>query len=335
MRKISSNANVRKFFSRFLRFGVPPAAILYLMISLQKLPAEVFMLWKDNTSAAFLPLLILFILAFCNWSLEALKWKMLCAKLEPVNFVKAFWGVLYGVTLGMITPKRSGEFLGRSLVLSPWLRSRGMLINLTGSLMQLLVTLIAGGVSLFVVMQSGSPVDFSLRNPALLVPLLVLVVPALAFAGKRPLLRQLSLHPLGENFLQHLMVFGSIASREMLLLLGWSMGRYLIFFIQFLILLHLFGTPLTAGLAFLILSLTYLFLSPVPVSSLVEAGVRGSMILLVFDLFFSQRADLPPGLEISLVASMLGLWLFNLAIPALAGALFALGGKVSSPQKSS
>lgn len=84
--------------------------------------------------------------------------------------------------------------------------------------------------------------------------------------------------------------------------------------------------------AFLLLAITYLFLSPLPLSALVEAGVRGSVVLLVYELFFPANLLHYQGVEISLVAAMLGLWFVNLAIPALAGACLGFSGNISQKQ---
>jgi hypothetical protein len=66
-----------------------------------------------------------------------------------------------------------------------------------------------------------------------------------------------------------------------------------------------------------------LFLSPFPVSSLAEVGVRGSVVLVVYELFFKNQLH-HPSMELSLVAAMMGLWIVNLALPSFAGALIGI-----------
>lgn len=317
---------------------VPLGAFAFLAYSLLQLPAEVFGLWKDNLrwSPVMAGLFsVLVVLSFLNWALEAVKWKMLSGKLEPVSFAMALCGVLYGVTLGMVTPKRYGEFLGRTMVLIPANRIRGMVINVAGSLSQLSITMVFGLLAVVAALMLAHPgltfFDGSIlfKNPTFAVALVGLVLVVLALFGVRPVGRKINNHQAAPRWLKPFEVFQELNSREMISLIGWSLLRYLIFVIQFYVFLVIFKVPMDLTTAFLLLAISYLFLSPIPVSAVVEAGVRGSVVLVVFELFFSRMSGIVPGVELSLVAAMLGLWLVNLALPAMAGALLGVSGKIS------
>ena len=52
-----------------------------------------------------------------NWSIEAIKWRLLIKKMQPITFIEALKGVLSGVAVGTFTPNRIGEFGGRILYL--------------------------------------------------------------------------------------------------------------------------------------------------------------------------------------------------------------------------
>ncbi|MFO7977547.1 MAG: hypothetical protein R6U64_02705 [Bacteroidales bacterium] len=338
LQRMTSNANVIKFFRRVLRFVVPLGAFAFLVYSLLQLPAEVFVLWKDNLiwSPAITALFsLLIILSFFNWSLEAVKWKMLSGKLEQVSFRMSLYGVLYGVTLGMVTPKRYGEFLGRTMILIPANRIRGMVINVAGSLSQLSITMVFGLLAVVAAIMLANPDStffdghLLFQNPAFAIALVGLILVMAALFGARPVGRKINNHLSAPRWLKPFAIFHELKPIEMISLIGWSFLRYLIFIIQFYVFLVIFHVPVDLATAFLLLAISYLFLSPLPISAVVEAGVRGSVVLVVFELFFSRMSGIIPGVEISLVASMLGLWLVNLALPAMAGALLGVSGKIS------
>ena len=58
-------------------------------------------------------LIIALILVPVNWGIETFKWKYLIKKIEYISFSKAFKSILSGVTIGIFTPNRMGEFAGR------------------------------------------------------------------------------------------------------------------------------------------------------------------------------------------------------------------------------
>ncbi|RYY96353.1 MAG: hypothetical protein EOO11_13665, partial [Chitinophagaceae bacterium] len=50
-----------------------------------------------------------------NWGLEAAKWRLLVAPVQPVGFWNALRAVLSGVSFSVTMPNRIGEYLGRML----------------------------------------------------------------------------------------------------------------------------------------------------------------------------------------------------------------------------
>jgi hypothetical protein len=130
LRQDIGNANVIKIFRLFFQLAIPLAAICFLFWWFSRIPAEVFLQWKTSfnwSAGSIFFLCLLMVLAFLNWALEARKWKLLCEKLENISFYKAFKGVLFGITLGMITPRRTGDFLGRAVILTPGNRVKGIM----------------------------------------------------------------------------------------------------------------------------------------------------------------------------------------------------------------
>src|SRR5690606_36936685 len=62
---------------------------------------------------AYVILLLIVLLMFVNWLLEAAKWKFLIKKIQPISTWRAIESVFCGLTLAVFTPNRVGEYGGR------------------------------------------------------------------------------------------------------------------------------------------------------------------------------------------------------------------------------
>ncbi len=331
-----------------MRYVLPVAALAYLFRTLSGMPRGIFDLWissLDIQLGTFLLLALLLVLAAINWMLEAAKWKLLAGKLEPISIGKAFRGILYGVCLGFVTPKRSGEIAGRALILKPGKQVKGMLINTAGALSQLGVTLVVGLASLgWVIHFRGTAAgpDATITSgiataseittasgPSLAIfPLAALLALIFLLLFSHRLLRWYLSRPNIPKWSAKVSVLLQVSRPELGTLVGLSLLRYLVFMLQFFLLLRIFQTPIPLHVSFLLLSITYLVLVAIPLSALGEAGIRGSVVLLAYG-WIAAGVPVPPLVETGLVAGILGLWLVNLVLPALAGAALAVGGGVS------
>ena len=95
-------------------------------------------------------LVIVVLLMFVNWAIEAVKWKISVKEVQEVNFAKAFMAVLSGVSFAVSTPNRVGEYLGRVLYMKEGNRLKTISITITGSISQLIITLFIGCIGLYV-----------------------------------------------------------------------------------------------------------------------------------------------------------------------------------------
>ncbi|MFO7698018.1 MAG: hypothetical protein R6X16_12790, partial [Anaerolineae bacterium] len=123
-------------------------------------------------------------------------------------------------------------------------------------------------------------------------------------------------------------VFMTLTRKEMGVLFSLSMLRYAIFITQFHLLLMLLGLQMMFFETFMVLSIIYLVMVGIPVSGLAEAGIRGSVALLVFNIYLGNKLAGLPAVELTIVSATLLLWLFNLALPGLLGAGLSLSGKL-------
>jgi uncharacterized membrane protein YbhN (UPF0104 family) len=85
-----------------------------------------------------------------NWGIESLKWKTLLKHILHISYLRAFKSVISGVAFTMITPNRTGEFIGRVFYVPDGNRIRAAALTLVGSASQLIVTITTGSFGLMV-----------------------------------------------------------------------------------------------------------------------------------------------------------------------------------------
>lgn len=323
---------VIKIIGVIVRWVLPVAALVYIAYSLSSIEAEQWQFWKQSAGFSlnsFLIVLLVLVLTFFNWFFEALKWQKLAGRFEPITLKKAYAGVLFGISLGMITPRRAGEFAGRVAILKPENQLRGMAINTAGSFTQFLVTLLFGhvGVALALIGKAGH-YSASREGELLLYSGLALALAVLLVLYAKKIIGWLQLKPWFPKKLKIVEVVTYLSKKEMAVLFSLSIFRYFIFIVQFHLLLLVFGLQLLFYDTFMVLSIIYLIMVGLPVSGLAEAGIRGSVALFVFSLYLSEKIVAFPGYELSIVSATLLLWFFNLALPGITGALLTMAGKV-------
>ena len=220
-----------------------------------------------------------------------------------------------GVTVSIFTPNRVGEFAGRVLHLQSGHRIKASIASVIGSMNQLLITLVAGGVGLIFSLSGylpGEPILVNTLNVLIAVAIVALVIiyfkiPTLSIlAEKFPSLKNITLYT---------RVFGLYSFYRLLKITGLSFIRYLVFSFQFILLLQLFGVNLSYLECFRLISLIYLVMAIVPSIALSELTIRGSVTLY----FLSPVV----GNSVGILAASSMLWMLNLVIPAVFGALAA------------
>ena len=88
--------------------------------------------------------ILVFVLMFINWSLEALKWKISVQSVQPVSFFRSLKAIFSGVSFSITTPNRVGEYFGRMLYMNEGNRLKIISLTILGSMSQLIVTILFG-----------------------------------------------------------------------------------------------------------------------------------------------------------------------------------------------
>ncbi|MFA8451413.1 MAG: lysylphosphatidylglycerol synthase domain-containing protein [Bacteroidales bacterium] len=266
-------------------------------------------------------------LMFVNWSFEVFKWKYLLRQLEDVSFWKAYKSVLAGISIGSITPNRLGDYLGRVFFLEGENRISGVFASVLGSMAQLTTTVIMGCLGLLVFFEKHFFALFPDYQSwhFIFTPLIVAIggITLFCYFGLG------QLYSKGKGWLErrwptaasHLEALSHYSSHELLLVLLLSISRYLVFTFQLYLFLQLFGLTLSYLEAMGVICVLYLFLSFIPSVALSEIGVRGSVSLFLFGLYFGGELGFTAEHKVAVVGASSLLWALNLGIPALLGSM--------------
>jgi hypothetical protein len=307
-----------------IRLGVFLAACAFLYLRFREEPLDG--LWAQLHANAQHPptkgLALLLVLMFANWGLEAWKWKWLVAPIVRVPFGRAFVATLAGTTVGLFTPNRVGEFVGRVLFLAPEHRVAASMATILGSIAQFVVTLTVG-------LLFALPFHRRLSIPDLwYYPTLtlgtVVALSVFVFYFKPELLRRLiALIPGAQRFGKELDLLAGYTQRRLMVALMLSAVRYVVFTAQFVLALELFSEGLVLE-AVSAVPVIFLLTTLAPTMLLTELGVRGSVATVVL---YGRVAT---GV---LLASTV-IWLVNLVIPAIIGSLILLIARIRTSDRS-
>ena len=266
-----------------------------------------------NYSLIFIVVLMMFI----NWMLESLKWKFMIRKIEAISFFTSFRAIFSGITVSSFTPNRIGEYGGRVFCLEKSDRIQAVFITILCSMAQLLTTIIFGSFAFFILHEQFLEDQYfiiEISRFSLLVLFVLNILFVLAYFNVAFLINFLWKFSFFNFLRQYINVISLFNFKDLLVTFLYSVFRYLVFSIQFLILLHVFNVDISLYDAILSVMLVFFFITLTPTITIAEIGVRGSMALLVF-LKFSPNV-------IGILSSTFLLWIINLIIPAIIGSFF-------------
>lgn len=251
-----------------------------------------------------------------NFFFEIFKWNLLIRLCYPLSFKKASRGVFSGLTMAMLTPNRIGEVFSRVFVLPPDLRQKGIAYSGVNSLSQMIIVQIFGIIGIGLLLTTTS---YGNTNAHPLTPWIVTIsaisgiLLILVFMNLNWINWVIRLVKLNKKLPGLGQAFNSLRNRDKWMSLLFSSAKYLTFNLQFYFLLRYFGVDISPEIAFPAIMTIYLLLNFIPVIAIGEAGVRGSVTLLILGLFSNA--------ELGILVASLGLWILNVAIPALAGGI--------------
>lgn len=269
-------------------------------------------IWEAMRHANLVWVFVALALLPLNVTLEAYRWHRLVSKLAPdVRFKTSLAAVLSGYPLGLLTPGRIGDYVGRALYLRSISATASATLTFTERMFTLACCLIFGLVALpYFLMTHTEVASFAwitvlcLAVVATGVMLVMLLNPTLT----RSILSALIPSKRVRDGLKLLERFSSYDSAA---LFGLSALRYAIFSTQFAILVHAFAPDASWLVAYTGVVLIFFAKSAIPSITLGDLGIRESAAVFFLGGFGIADA--------AAFDASLAIFAINILVPALAG----------------
>jgi len=243
-----------------------------------------------------------------NWSIETVKWKYAIRSIQKISFFKALKYTFTGITMGLLTANRIGEIPSRAWLLNNNLFKEITLKTSVASFAQLIMTLLVGVMG-FAFTYS----DYHLKiNPVIIVVLLIVFTLFLLLVYFKVNKLEVLLNKI--TYFRKKQVFNALSdfsTVELINIFLLSLIRYLVFSIQFYLVLIAFNIPLVSVNNILLIPVCFMLASFIPSILISEIGIRGAVAVFVFGIITNM--------EFQIIMASILLWMINVALPALIG----------------
>lgn len=276
------------------------------------------------TDTRVLNFILVFVLMFVNWSLEALKWKISVQGVQPVSFFKSLKAIFSGVSFSVTTPNRTGEYLGRVLYMDDGNRLRVISLTILGSISQLLVTIFFGLVGLLILRPDIDNVSLSgwmewVKDLGIIGASITFIVLTVFYFRIGWLVKWIDKIPAIKKYIWLINELEKTDTTLLLRLLSISLLRYLVFAMQYFLLFRFFGVEVNWWQGFWATAIVFFVMAITPTIELFEVVKKMYVTKEIFAIFTVNT------LAIGFVTTTI--WCINLVIPAAIGSLLILGIK--------
>jgi len=276
------------------------------------------------TDTRVLNFILVFVLMFVNWSLEALKWKISVQNVQPVTFFRSLKAIFSGVSFSVTTPNRTGEYLGRVLYMDDGNRLRVISLTILGSISQLLVTIFFGLLGLFILRSGIANVSLSvwmtwLKDIGIIGASLAFIVLTVFYFRIGWLVKWIDKIPAIKKYIWLINELEKADTTLLLRLLSMSLLRYFVFATQYFLLFRFFGVEVNWWQGFWATAIVFFVMAITPTIELFEVVKKMYVTKEIFAIFTVNT------LAIGFVTTTI--WFINLVIPATIGSLLILGIK--------
>jgi len=268
--------------------------------------------------------ILVFVLMFVNWSLEALKWKISVQRVQPVSFFRSLKAIFSGVSFSVTTPNRTGEYLGRVLYMDDGNRLKVISLTILGSISQLLVTIFFGLLGLLILRHGIANVSLSvwmvwLKDIGIIGASLAFIVLTVFYFRIGWLVKWIDKIPAIKKYIWLINELEKTDTTLLLRLLSISLVRYLVFATQYFLLFRFFGVEINWWQGFWATAIVFFVMAITPTIELFEVVKKMYITKEIFAIFTVNT------LAIGFVTTTI--WCINLVIPAAIGSLLILGIK--------
>lgn len=266
--------------------------------NLNQYSADIKIQFEKVTFFEWAVLLLLFLL---NYLMEAIKWQNLLASWSPISILKSYKSVLIGQAFAFFTPARSGDYVGRILLLPPGSKIKGVAQLAWSSYAQIIITIGIGSIALFFNLPFFPWIKW-LMPLGLVAALLVYFHPG-QFNGCLNKINKLQI----ENKLK-------------LQLLGLSFLKYVVFVLQYTWAVKMLNIPIVPIDLWIVLGVLFLLLSIIPSISLTDLVIRGQIIVVLLEPYYNN--------SLMLICLSTIIWAVNFLLPAIIGAFLLINFRI-------
>lgn len=255
-----------------------------------------------------------FSMSFLNWGFEAKKWQILVRRVEVISFKDAYKSVLMGLSFGFVSQADLGDLAGKMVLIKNENRKKSTGAVLLGGGIQTYIALLFGTLSLTYFMRNVFPKDSTFYQTITFLCFLGIAIGVILLYFRKNIDVFFNKVPFFDFARPFLIVLKLYSNLEIFKIFALSFSRYLIFSFQFLIILLLFQIPLALTELSMIIFFVFFVKTIVPSLSFIsDLGIRGMTSLYLFEFY-----NISPSL---VIASTFTIWVINILIPVLMGAL--------------
>lgn len=257
-----------------------------------------------------IPIVIVFFLMPLNWLIETHKWRLAIGDFQQLSWLASITSIGMGILLSLLTPNRTGELAGRLVYIEKGKKTKVLYSNLLCSMAQLQITVLIGLISC-VYFATEIAEWLKLPKGVLLFSAIGFFFLSISIYFSSNSLAKILKFFIGKVQKNETVLQISISKKSRARLLFYSLLRFFVFSLQFVILLQLFETELSIANAFMFVALLYFTLAVVPSSWLSDLPIRTSLAFFIFDQLGYNGLN-------AMVVTLL-IWIINLLLPAMLG----------------
>lgn len=250
------------------------------------------------------------------------------APLERISFFKAVKSVLAGCSITMLTPNRMGEYGGRIMFVKENNRLKAISVSVLGSISQLAITILCGSAALYYLFFYSNHTNrihdylWLTHNGLLFLGVISSFFILFLFFNTHTFVRVVSHIPVLKKMVKHIVLLESFTYKQLLNVLTLSLFRYLIFILQYLLILKVMQVNIDTLVCVSLLAVFYFLMAMLPTIGLTELPVRATAAVVILG-WWSDNI-------IGIQAAVFCIWLINLVIPSLIGSICIAGFKIKN-----
>jgi hypothetical protein len=299
--------------------------LLKWLFSLVSLGYFIYLIQSHDWYDTFIPLFIsawnkfeiyfilVFFMVFLNWNFETQKFKLLLNS-QRWSDRYLFFTVLGGMAISNFTPARSGEYIGRSLLLKKTSPLKIVIATVTGNIAQVIMTYGLGLMCLCIIFLFFDWYD-AWFNTAYLIGVIFIffALVSVTFYSKKIVAYINRFLPNKLHTLIKLMKHYERKRFGKVILLSFL--RYLVFSSQLFMLLQVFSDFSLPTYTLFLVPVAFLLQTIVPIPAVSDIGVRVAVCSMLFEGFITETV---------IFQSVTFIWAINLIIPGILGSFFLL-----------